>query len=231
MAKKLTEGCFFETAIVPQSIDDSNVTGHYYSIAGVRRVLLVGLGGAAAATKTFKVEALEATDVDGTSAASVDSATGTANTKVKKATVALAAVGTDDTVTVTAYLGSTAVETATYTKASSADADANEFDDADELCTQITADFDHVSAADSTTNAVITADEGYTITVTSTDDGGTVTVATNEWTVVLELQESDLDVDAPYIAPKITATGDGIYGCLMVLEKELLPVTQAVAAS
>lgn len=224
MSQKITEKYYVDTAIVPQTVNNTNVTGHYYSIAGVRRILLIGLGGAAAATKTFKLELLEATDDEGTSAQSVDSATGTANTKVKELTVATGSAAVTDVITINGT---------DFTMAAAEDTDANEWDDADSLASQINSDVAGVTASNSTGTITITADEGYYITATKTENSGTFTIATTEWTVILELNEieGDFDSDYPFVAPKITTTGNGIYGAVIVLEKEILPVTQKVAAS
>ncbi len=222
MAQKLTEGYRIDAALVPQTLNNGNATGHYYSLKGVRRLLLIGLGGAAAATKTFKVELLEAEDASGTNAQSVDSAIGTANTKVKELTIATGSAANTDVITVNGV---------DFTKAAAEDTDANEWDDADSLASQINSDVPGVTASNSTGTITITADEGYTVTASKTENAGTFTIATTEWAVILELGEEDLDVDYPFGAPKITATGNGIYGCALVVEKDLVPISQAVAAS
>jgi len=69
-------------------------------------------------TKTVKLEIFQGTTEAGGSGEAITSltATITANTKVKKATVALASVGTGDTVTVTSYLGGVLADTAVFTK-------------------------------------------------------------------------------------------------------------------
>jgi len=228
MAGKLKETLHVSVPLVATSMNNTNETGQYIPIDRCSRLLAILHGGAAVATKSWKLELLEATDNAGTGAAAITSATatGTANTKVKKATVALDSAANTDTVTVTAYVGSTVAETATYTKAASANAAENKFDNADELCTQITADFEHVSAADSTTNAIIAADDGYTITVAGANVAGEVTVATNESVTVVEVYNGELESDTTHVAPKVTVTGNGVYGVIFVQEMKDLPDAQ-----
>jgi len=131
MAGKLKETLHVSVPLVATSMNNTNETGQYIPIDRCSRLLAILHGGAADATKSWKLELLEATDNAGTGAAAITSATatGTANTKVKKATVALDSAANTDTVTVTAYVGSTVAETATYTKAASANAAENKFDD------------------------------------------------------------------------------------------------------
>lgn len=224
MADRIIENYHVDVPYAATSLNNTNATGRYMSVKHMSRALFILHGGAAAATKTWKLEIYEASDAAGSDGAAVTSvtATGTANTKVKKATVALASAANTDKVTVTqtTAAGTTAV---VYTMAASADAAAHEFDDADELATQITADFDYLSAADSTTNCVITAADPATVTVAGTDVAGTVTVSTQESVTAVEVHNSDLDSDTTHIAPKVTVTGNGVYGVVSLMEMKSLP--------
>jgi len=216
--------------LVGQSISNTNVTGTYHSIAGITRVLAIMAGGAAAATKTFTLDILEATSIAGAGAGSVDSAVGTANIKVKKVTVALASTGTGDTVTVTTYTGATVIDTGTFTQGST-DAAAGTFANAAGLVLCIAYAFTTCLSVASTTNVLIDAYDGYSITVSSTNSGGTITVATNESVVIVDLSREDFAATTTHIAPKVTTTGVGIMSVVFVIETRNLPVTQSVAAS
>ncbi len=231
MSNMIAENYRVVMPLVGQAINNTNVTGTYHSIAGITRVLAIMAGGASASTKTFKLDILEATDNAGTGASSVDSATGTANTKVKKVTVALASVGTGDTVTVTSYIGTTSYDTATFTKGTTVAASGTFADAAGLVLCIAYALADSVISTASTTNVLITALDGFSITVSSTNVGGTITQATDESVVIVDLSRDDFSATTTHIAPKVTTTGNGIMSVVFVMETRNLPVTQSVAAS
>jgi hypothetical protein len=83
-----------DLGVVPQTLNNSNVTGRYYAAKEYRRALAVLQVGALAATKTAKIEVFEAKDAAGTSAQLLAGATATitANAAVTEMTIALATV-------------------------------------------------------------------------------------------------------------------------------------------
>ena len=230
MSNMIAEKMRVVMSIVPQSISNTNVTGTYHSIAGVSRILAIMSGGAAAISKTFKLEVLEGTSIAGAGAASVDSATGTANIKIKKCTVALASTSTGDTVTVTVYKGTTQIDTAVFTQGSTSAASGT-FANAAGLVLDIAYAFTTCVGVASSTNVLITAYDGYSVTVVGGNVGGTVTVATNESLVILDLSMDDLASTTTHIATKVTTTGVGIMGAVLLMETKNMAVTQSVAAS
>lgn len=226
MSNRMIEGYRVECPLVGQALSNTNVTGRYISAHRMRRALFVLNVGALAVSKTCKLEIMQATTVAAGSAEAISglTATITANTKVKKATVALASVGTGDTVTVTTYLHGVLVDTATFTKGS--ESAALVFADTAGLTAAVIANITGATAATSTTNCLITALDGYTVTVTSTDVGGTVTVATNEAIVAVDVLDANISSGFSFLAPKVTSTGNGNVTVTVIMELKDMPVGQ-----
>lgn len=228
MARRMFEKYRIAVPMVPTSISNTNVTGTYVDVRRLWRMTAVLAVGAMAVSKTIKLELMQAKNEAGGSAEAITTytATLTANTKVKKATVALASVGAGDTVTVTTYQGTTQIDTATFTKG---DADSGlGFTNAAGLEAAIIANITGATAADSTTNVIVTALDGYTVTVASTDVGGTITVATNEGIVAIEIPEDAIDFDEGFthIAPKVTSTANGYNSVTFIMEMKDAPTNQ-----
>ena len=228
MARRMFEKYRIAVPMAPTSITNSNVTGTYVDVRRLYRLTAILGCGAMAANKTTKLELMQAKDEDAGSAEAIATytATITANTKVKQATVALASVDTGDTVTVTTYQGTTQIDTATFTKG---DADAGlGFTNAAGLEAAINANITGVLAADSTTNVIVTALDGYTVTVASTDAVGSVTVATNEGIVAIDIPEDAIDFDEGFthIAPKVTSTANGYNSVTFIMEMKDGPTNQ-----
>lgn len=228
MANRLIEGFRFECPLVGQTLNNTNVTGRYIDFTRAKRAMFILSVGSMVATKTCKLEIMQAkTSAAGSAEAiTATTATITANTKVKKATVALASVGTADTVTVTSYLNGVEADTATFTKAA-ASAGLN-FADAAGLTAAVIANIDGVTASTSTTNTIITALDGYVVTVASENVGGEITVATNEAIVSVEVSEFNVDTadGFHFLAPKVTSTANGVVAVTCLLEQKDLPVGQ-----
>jgi len=151
MADRLIENMHIAIPINATSLNNTNTTGQYIATQHLHRAVFVLDGGAAAATKTWKLEILEATDADGTGAAAVSSvtATGTANTKVKACTVATGSVANTDVVTVNGTA---------FTKAAAAS--GTDWDDADALAAAIIANCTGLTATNSTGTVTIVAADG-----------------------------------------------------------------------
>ena len=231
MANRLVDKYRIDVPIVATSVSNTTATGRYAPMAYCKRALFALSVGAMAASKTVKLEIFQGTTEAGGSGEAITSltATITANTKVKKATVALASVGTGDTVTVTSYLGGVLADTAVFTKGGTSAALV--FADTAGLTAAILANIDGVSTATSTTNTIITALNDYTVTVVSADVGGTVTVATNEAIVIVEVEEMDLDSTFFYVAPKVTSTANGYVQVSAIYEMKNLETPQGNAGA
>lgn len=228
MAGRISQNFRVAVPMPGTSINNSNATGDYVSILRSRRILAVLSCGAMAASKTTKLEFMQAKTAAAGSAEAIETytATITANTKVKEVTVALASVGTGDTVTVTTYKDNVQVDTATFTKASADD--GLEFSNAAGLEAAIIANVTGVTAADSSTNVTITALDDYTVTVAGGNVGGTVTVATTEAVVAVEIDENVVDVADGFlfVAPKVTSTANGYNTVTFFMEMKDRPEGQ-----
>ena len=65
-----------DIALVPQAVNDTNITGKYHPVKNYGRILALLAGGAMAATKTTKVELLQAVDNGGTDAKGIPTTVG-----------------------------------------------------------------------------------------------------------------------------------------------------------
>jgi hypothetical protein len=201
--KAIREAVKFDSGLQAQSLN-GNVTGHYFSLQEYGRVLACLIVGAMAATKTAKIELLQAKDADGTDAKGIPTtaeqaatATITANTKVKKATADITSIANTDVITVNGVA---------FTKAAAEDTDANEFDNGASLASQINTDVDGVTASFDTNTLTVVADDGYTVTIAKTENAGTITLATTEALAYVEITEGQLDLDNNFshVAAKVT---------------------------
>ncbi len=229
--QKLCEAVKVDMGLVGQTISATNATGRYYSMAKYRKALFVMVVGALAATKTCKVEVLQATDGAASDAKAISgkSAIITANTKVIEATVALASAANTDTVTINGLK---------YTMAAATDATAREFADAAGLVTCVnnaTYGVTGVTASASSTTVTLkstNAGEVY-ITVAGGSVAGTVTVATTKAIAYVEVDASEMDTDDDFthIAAKVTSTGAGIDGVVLLRGNSRFNIEQIVGAS
>lgn len=221
--RDLTENLAFDLGIVGQTINNTNKTGRYFSMADHRCAVALAIGGDAAATKTTKVEWMQAKDKDGTDAKAVSnsSATGTSGTRDTEATIALGSVANTDVVTVNGIA---------FTKAAATS--GKNFANAAGLAAAIEANCEGLSAAAVTTNVTVTAKDGYSVTLGKTENAGTITLATTKHIVMAEIDEEDLDVanGFEFVAPKITCTGNGVYAVAVIRDSKSVPVTQCAQA-
>lgn len=203
--------------VFPTSLNNTNTTGQYIATADMKQVAFVLFGGAAAATKTWKLEILEATDADGTGAAAISgaTATGTANTLCKAVTIATGSAANTDVVT---------VNDVDFAKAAAAS--GTDWDDADALAAAIDANVTGVSAANAAGTVTVTAADGYTVTVEKTENAGTITLATTKSVTFVEVFNDKLSSDTTHIAPKVTVTGNGVYGVVAYRDMKVLPDSQ-----
>ena len=105
MKTRISEDVKLDVGIQAQSLNGA-ATGRYYDLAGYGKALAVLTAGAIAATKTAKVELLQAKDAEGTdskgiptTAGQLATATITANALVTKATITLATFLAGGTIT------------------------------------------------------------------------------------------------------------------------------------
>lgn len=203
-----------------QAINNTNVTGKYFDMRKVRNLTGILAVLTMAATKTAKLEFLQAKDASGTDAKGIPTTAGqeatktvTANTSVIEATAEISSIANTDIVTVNGV---------DFTKADAEDTDANEFDDGDSLAAQINSDVPGVTASFDTNTLTVVADDGYTVTLEKTENSGTITLATVEAVLAVDVNLADLDTDNDffYVAPKVTTTANTTACAVVVVESD-----------
>ncbi len=229
--QKLYEGAKMDIGLVSQALNNTNATGPYYDMRPFRKALALLNGGAMAATKTTKIELLQAKDAEATDAKAITSAsaTVTANTLVTEATVELASVANTDVVTINGI---------DFTKAAATDATAREFADAAGLVTCVnhaTYGAPGVTAsANGTLVTLVSTNPGATvITTDKTENAGTITLATTKAQAYVELDGHALDHENGFthIACKVTTTANSVVSAMLLRGDPREGVTQKVGAS
>jgi len=209
---RLHEAALFLIGLVCQALNNTNITGKYFNLRNSRRISFKLIGGAMAATKTTTIALYEATDADGTDSQAIADASAiiTANTLVRKATIALASVGLADTVTINGVV---------FTQAAATSVEDREFLNAAGLVLCINSvvyGVAGVEASASTTNVTVyPADPGIhmedtAITVVGADVGGTVTVATLEALAFVDFDSQFFSEGYSHVACKVTTTANTI---------------------
>lgn len=215
--------------LVPQALNNSNVTGRYYLCNQGRRLRAWLLGGAMAITKTSKVELLQATDNAGTGAKAITGAdaTITANALVTEATVDLTSTGAADLVTINGIV---------FTQGTF-DIPTRVFATAANLVTIINdAQYGVPGVFASAAGAVVTcraepAGE-VAVTMVGTDVGGTVVVATTKAQAFVDADVGNLDLanDFVYVAAKVTTTANTIVAVALDIYPTRYDKAEAVGA-
>jgi len=210
-----------DIALVPQTINNSNATGKYYNMAMYRKALFVLHVGAMAATKTAKIEVLQATDAAGTGAKGIPSdagqiatATITANTEVTECTLTLESVAAADIIKINGITFTAHANTTTAAKREYK-IDGDDSADAAALAALINDATYGVPGVTATANAnVITlkaTEPGETV-ITISDQAATITPATTQASAFVEVDVSSLDINNgyQYLAAKVTSTANGL---------------------
>lgn len=233
--ERMIELAKVDLGVVPQSINNSNVTGRYYPAKDYRRGLAILQVGALAATKTAKVEIFEATDAAGTGAQLITGATATvtANTAVTEMTIALATVLAADAITIN---GVTFTAHATVTTAANREfsISGNDTADAAELATVINDTAYGVSGVTATANSgtiTLKATTPGETTITATTAASTFTLATTQAQATVDLDGLPLSAGFTHIATKITSTGNGSVAAVLMRGSARGQITQKVGAS
>lgn len=215
MNAKLSEISKFEIGLVPQTLNNSNATGAYYSMRDFRRALARLNAGATATTKTSKIEFLQAIDASGTGSKPLTPAiesTVTANTSVVELTIALATVAETEAITIN---GVTFTAHATVTTAANREfkIDGNDTADAAALAALINNSTYGVAgvtaSASSGTITLKSTRPGETL-ISASSAASTFTIATTKHETLIECSHFDLDHENGFewIACKVTTTGN-----------------------
>lgn len=225
-----------DVALVSQALNNTNATGRFYHAGLWRRFMAVMVGGAMAATKTTKVEFVQATDASGTGAKAVTGAEAsvTANTAVTAATLTCASVVAGNAVTINGltFTGGAADDLPNRVFAVGADNNACAANLAAAI-NHATAGVPGVTASANAAVVTLTATEPGETTITITDAAGTITPATTQAVAYVELDVSRLDMSNgfEYVAAKVTTTANTTAGVVLVRGEGRYSPEQAVGAS
>ncbi len=220
MTATLSEEVKFDIGLVPQTLNNSNATGAWYHLRDFRRALAVMHAGAAAATKTSKIEFLQAKDASGTDAKALSPAvekTVTANSEVVELTLTLASVAAGETITLNG-VAFTAHASATTAANREFSISGNDAADAAALVSLINdADYGAEGITASAVSNVITlkASRPGEKLVSASSAASTFTIATTKHQATIECSHFDLDSGGGFewIATKATTTGNTPINC------------------
>lgn len=233
--ERINETQKIDLALVPQTINNTNVTGRYFSMRDYRAALAVMNVGAAAATKTVKLELFEATDADGTGGQLITGATATitANTAVTKATVALATVLAGHTVTINGvtFTAHSSTTTAANREFSIGGTDTADGDELESLINDSDYGVPGVTASNASGTLTLTVDDPGSRTLTITASNATFTIATTEAVAYVEIDHDAITDGFTHIAAKVTSTANGIVGVTLLRGSPRDTVAQYVGAS
>lgn len=209
----------YDIGLIPQALDNANVTGRYYGMQDYRKLVAIAKVGAMAAGTTATLDLLEATDGAGAGArqlapevfgvATNARAVLTANEGVTSATLTLVTVLVGDEVTINGL---------TFTAAAVADLPNRVFsqagtdtEDAASLVLAInhaTAGVPGVTASSAAGVVTLVSSEAGEETITITDAAGTITAATLSAALAVEIDVEQLDIenDFEFVAARLTTT-------------------------
>lgn len=231
--KMISENHKIDTGLKAQALNNTNATGRYFSMKGMKKALFVLQGGAMAASKTTKIEVYEAKDASGTSAAAISNmaATITANTKVNEVTLTLTSVIATDAVTINGVTltaiadGSEDYDEQTFSiKTTDATCAADLVKCINANVTGVTA----TSAEGVVTIKVTDPGEGY---ITASTEDATIVIATTQAVAYVEIDEEDLSALFTHVACKVTTTANSVVSVSLLREPDYVPPTQYVGAS
>jgi len=233
---RIYEGAKFDIGLAAQALNDTNITGRFYSTKNFARALALLCVAAMAATKTATIELLQAKDAAGSEAKGIPSTVGqlataelTANVSVTEATIDLASVANTDVVTINGV---------SFTKAAATDVAAREFADAAGLVSCIN-DITHgvSGVTGSYAGAVVTVeatDPGEAvITLGKTENAGTIDLATTQAQGFVEIMTDKLDFENgfTFIGTKVSTTADTVVSASLVRGAPRFGAAQMVGAS
>lgn len=233
----ISERVKLDMGLSPRALNNTNATGPYYHMRDYSRALAALEVSTMAATKTAKVEFLQATDAAGTDAKAVtgSDATATANAYATEATVTLTNFGNGKKITVNGLVYTAHTDTTTEANrefkidgddTADAAALAGLINDAVYGVPGVTA-----SAALGVVTLTSTSPGETAITVSSDDAAGVV--ATTKMLVYSEISESDLDAanGFEWVAAKATVTSNSVVSATLVRADCQGAIDQAAGAS
>lgn len=233
---RLYEDFKIDVGLSSRALNNTNATGRYFPMAGFMRAIAILNGGAMAATKTTKIELLQATDELGSGSKAITGAeaTVTANAAVTEATLALSSVQAADSVTING-ITFTAHATVTTKASRQFSISGNDTADGDELAACIndpTYGVPGVYAVNSSGTITLRGKSGAA-TITVTNPAGTITAATTVGQAYVEIENFNLDHanGFKYVAVKVTTTANSNAAASLLRGYARDPITQRVGAS
>lgn len=243
MKTRISEDVKLDVGIQAQSLNGA-ASGRYYNLAGYGKALAILTAGAIAATKTAKIELLQAKDAGGTDAKGIPT-TGaqaaiaeiTANALVTKGTVTLATFLVAGTITINGITFTAHVDTTTIANREFSIV-GTDTQDGDELVSCIN-DATYGVPGITASNAagvvtLVSTDPGETvITVSSNPDDGTCVKATMEAQAFVEIDTRQLDKnnDFSHVAAKVTTDAAIVVGVSILRGNARTTPEQKVGAS
>lgn len=237
MTQKINELIKLDQALVPQALNNTNVTGVYFKMHEADRALFLLLGGAMAAAKTSKIEVFQAKDAAGTGGALITgkSATITANTAVTKMTIALATVLANQTVTINGitFTAHASTTTAANREFSIGGTDTADGDELASLINDATYGVPGVTASNNAGTLTLTVDEPGETVLTASASDSTFTIATVEALAFVEILAEHLDHENGFthVAAKVTTTANTVVAVALLRGDVRYTPDQQVGAS
>jgi len=228
------ESAKIDVALVPQTVNNTNVTGRWFPMKDYHKALAILTAGALATSKVITLELWGGVGPAGTGAALITGKTCTvgANTLVSKATAALVSVLAAQTVTInglvfTAHATTTTPANREFSISGDDSADASALAG---LINDPVYGVPGITAVASSGTITLTVTETGETLITLAASDATVTFATVEAQAYVELDNMDLTAGFDHVAAKVTSTANGIVSVLLLREGRNSPV-QKVAAS
>ncbi len=243
MKQRITEEIKVDIGLVAQALNNTNATGKYHPIKDYAAIAAILSGGAMAATKTSKIELLQASDYAGTGSKVIPAggqlatAEITANTLVTEMTITLATFLATGTITINGlvFTAHATVTTVADREFSISGADTA---DAVELCVCINDPTYGVPGVTATSAlgviTLVATEPGETlITVTSAPDDGTCVKATTKAQAYVEIDTRKIDKKNgfDYVAIKITTTANSNVAAALLRGNARYSPDQKVGAS
>lgn len=244
MKVRISEDVKLDVGLVSQALNNTNATGKYHPVKDYHRICAVLNGGAMAATKTTKVELLQAKDNAGTDAKGIPSTAGqlataeiTANALVTECTVTLATFLAGGTITINGLVFTAHATTTTKANREFSIA-GSDTEDAVELVSCIndpTYGVPGVKASNAAGVVTLVSEEPgeVVITVSSSPDDGTCVKATTKAQAFVEIDTRQLDKKNGFshVAAKVTTTANSNVAVALLRGNARYTPVQKVGAS
>ena len=232
---KIREELKFDVGMVAQEIDNSNVTGAYFPMAGYRSLIAVINVGAMAKTKTAILQLMQATNALAGSAkvVTVGTCTITAAVNCTHLQVTLATVLNTESIvinglTFTGHTDTTTVADREFSISGNDTADAVEFC----ICVNDpTYGVPGVLATSALGVVQLTSESPGETLITAVSGDATLAVVTVEAQAYVEIDPMILDATFDHVAFKVTSTATGNVSATLIRGKFVKAISQKVAGS